>query len=141
MRKGCKNLMKSLLVLCFFIGFSIICYAESKKDVDWQYVVTRSGITYSVDMSSVSFHGAVMVFRAALDKPQDEIITIVSMAVDASKKEFRFEESFLFDRTTKEFLASSLEPTEWTPIGKNSPIEMMVNFILRNHPDTKNFKP
>lgn len=132
---------KLICSLLLILGMTFtICSAQEKAD--WQYVFSRNGVSYSVDMSSVRFpSGPIILFWLAGTDYNDNTIGMAPAAVNVSTREFRYEEFYIYDLTTKEKINATTKPSKWAPIGKGSPVELIVDYIFEHHPKTKDLKP
>jgi hypothetical protein len=120
---------------------SNICFAEDKKQDDWQYVLSRNEVSYSVEMKSVNFApGPTLLFWFAATDYNKNTLSMAYAAVNTAKREVKIEEYYIFDLKTKEQLFSTKKPSNWTPIEKDSPVEIVVTYIFQHHPETKDIK-
>ena len=117
-----------------------VCYAEN-KEAKWQYVVTRNDVSYSVDVNSIKLVSNTIVFWMIMDNNNENKIGMIDTAINPYSREFRFEEGYFYEKQTKKQLSHNTNPDQWKPIGKGSPIELIVDYVIKNHPDTKDIHP
>lgn len=114
------------------VYFSSVIVSAEQKDTDWEYVITRNEVLYSVDMGSVKFFNNKMFFWVASDDDNENKICLFYTVVNPYTREFRFDESHIYNKKTREEIFSSGKPTEWKYISPNSPMKIIVDFIFEH---------
>ncbi|MDU2064373.1 MAG: hypothetical protein E6713_05975 [Sporomusaceae bacterium] len=126
--------MKRVLPLVLFA--LIICNVAYASDVKWEYVLTSTDVSYSVDMNSVRVTNNLLIFWAMMDDNNNQELITPCIAVNPVTREFRFEEDYVYSKKTKE-RKHYIKPTKWSKISPGSPIEQIVDYIIANHPGFK----
>lgn len=128
------RIKKLICFLLLILGMTItICSAQEKAD--WQRVVTRNEMSYSVDMNSVRFPGGtIMLFCFSGTNYNKNTIAMAYVAVNVETREFRYEKFYTYDLTTQKELTAITMPSKWYSIGKGSVIELIVDYIIEHHP-------
>jgi len=132
-----RKIISLSLLLLLICG---ICYAQN-KEAKWEYVVTRNNVSYSVDMNSVKIASNTIVFWIAMDNENENKIGMIVTAVNPYSREYRFEEGYFYEKGTNKQLSHNVNPDQWRPIGKGSPIELIVDHVIKNHSATKDVTP
>jgi len=136
-----RVLILVLLILVMSVGSVFAADQQDSKKADWQYIITRNNISYSVDMNSVKFPPKNMLFFSAIfDNYNTEEILLTSIIVNTTTREYRFEEGYTFDRKDN-IKSRHPTPSNWMQIGQDSPMEHIVYYIFEHHPSTKDKVP
>jgi hypothetical protein len=74
-----------------------VCLA-STKEAKWEYVLSREGLIYSVDMNSVDYviGGILLFWLAAQDNDKDRT-SLAFLAIIKGPREFRAEEFYIYN--------------------------------------------
>lgn len=132
--------MYKRFIFVFLLLLFIPTTSMASSDSDWKYVLTRNDIVYSIDIESVKVIPIGLNFFIAVDNKKENKVGIISTSVNVKTREFRFEHGSFYDSKTNQKLKTISRASSWKPIYKDSPIEIIVDYIIANHPMFERFK-
>ena len=137
-----KKIILVLLLALLTSSLSSVLASE-KKDAQWEYVLTRGELSYSVDMNSIKVVAGnrILLFWLAIQDENADKITLSAVAVNVKKHEYRLEEVYVYEVSSKKLLFSKNTPSDWKYVNPESPIDLIVDFIFKNSELFKNRPP
>lgn len=133
--------MKRLIIyflISFILAVNLSVYAESEKNIKLEYILTRNGVSYSIDKNNIDIiSGNFLLFWLSAQDKNNDRLSIALIAVNIKEHEFRYEEISIYELSTKKLLTSEKNPAQWKYASPESPIDIIVKYIFDNDPRFK----
>jgi len=123
-------MLKRITVILMLVIVGAVSTSHAASNPQWEYLVTRGGSAYSVDINSVqSQAGDLLTFTLAVDNKNT--IDVACTVVNTKTLEFRMDEGYTYDKQQKKVINTFGRPTKWMKIGQGSAIDLATDALIR----------